>query len=205
MNPPTKLPPGTPNAFGFAAFNALSFQMVVGSPMILYAKGLGATATQLGLIAGMLPLLNVLQIPAARYVGRVGHKRFVLGGWSVRVGFIALMAAVPLSGRFLGQGGQLVAIMALLFLFNTSRGISACGWLPWITSIIPSSLRGKYLTRESAVANLASFGAFLLAGSITGMLAQWAPQIMSLGYDALLRIFRSELGMETLLLVLGAF
>ena len=54
------------------------------------------------------------------------------------------------------------------FLFNTSRGISACGWLPWITSIIPAAVRGKYLTRESAVANLASLLAFLLAAVVLG-------------------------------------
>lgn len=162
------MPEGITQAYGFAAFNALSFQMVVGSPMILYAKSLGATATQLGLIAGMLPLMNVLQIPAARFVGRVGHKRFVIGGWTVRVCFIALMVLVPLLGNRLGQGGQLVAILVLLFLFTTSRGISACGWLPWITSIIPRNVRGKFLTRESAVSNVASLGAFLLAAAVLG-------------------------------------
>ena len=162
----TTLPKGVRNAFGFSAFNALSFQMVVGSPMILYAKSLGATATQLGLIAGMLPLLNVLQIPAARYVGRVGYKRFVIGGWTMRICFIGMMVLVPLFGNFLGAGGQLMAILGLLFLFNTSRGISSCGWLPWITSIIPVAVRGKYLTRESAVGNLASLLAFFLAAAV---------------------------------------
>ncbi len=163
-----RLPAGVAHAYGFAAFNALSFQMIVGSPIILYAKSLEATATQLGLIAGMLPLLNVLQIPAARFVGRVGHKRFVIGGWSVRVAFIALMVAVPLCAGPLGKGGQLAAILVLLFLFNTSRGLSSCGWLPWITSIIPHALRGRYLTRESAVTNAASLVAFVLAASTLG-------------------------------------
>jgi len=162
------LPEGVAHAYGFAAFNALSFQMVVGSPMILYAKSLDATATQLGLIAGMLPLMNSLQIPAARFVGRIGHKRFVIGGWSARICFIVLMVLVPLSGDFLGHGGQLAAILGLLFLFNTSRGISACGWLPWITSIIPGPVRGKFLTTESGVANVASLVAFLLAAAVLG-------------------------------------
>jgi MFS family permease len=162
------MPAGVRNAYGFAACNALSFQMVIGSPMILYAKSLDASATVLGLIAGMLPLMNMLQIPAARFVGRVGHKRFVIGGWSVRICFIGLMVLVPLLGKSLGQGGQLAAILALLFFFNTSRGISACGWLPWITSIIPTAVRGRYLTSESGVSNLASFAAFMLAAAVLG-------------------------------------
>jgi len=45
------------NAFLFATFNALSFQIVLSSPMVLYAKSLGASATILGVIAGMMPLL----------------------------------------------------------------------------------------------------------------------------------------------------
>lgn len=165
---PHGLPKGVAHAYGFSAFNALSFQVIVGSPMILYAMSLDAPATLLGVIAGMLPLMNFLQIPAARYVGRVGHKRFVIGGWSMRVGFIVLMATVPLLAPLLGKNGQLAAILVLLFLFNASRGISVCGWLPWITSIIPQHVRGHYLTRESAVANFASLAAFVLAAIVLG-------------------------------------
>jgi hypothetical protein len=58
-------PPGLNHAFSFAAFNALSFQIVLGSPMVLYAKNLDATATVLGIISGMMPLLVIFQIPAA--------------------------------------------------------------------------------------------------------------------------------------------
>ena len=39
-----KYPPGLNNAFLFGTFNALSFQIVLGSPMVLYAKTLGASA-----------------------------------------------------------------------------------------------------------------------------------------------------------------
>ena len=41
-------PAGLHNAFPFSTFNALSFQIVLGSPMVLYAKTLGASATVLG-------------------------------------------------------------------------------------------------------------------------------------------------------------
>ena len=63
-------PPGWKYAFVFAGFNALSFQIVLSSPMILYAKSLGASATVLGIITGMMPLLVIFQIPAANYVSR---------------------------------------------------------------------------------------------------------------------------------------
>src|SRR6266567_6202494 len=89
---PPHFPPGLHNAFLFAAFNALSFQIVLASPMILYAKSLEASATVLGIIAGMMPLLVIFQIPAASHVNRIGYKRFVLGGWSTRVIFVFAVA-----------------------------------------------------------------------------------------------------------------
>ncbi|MFT5493446.1 MAG: hypothetical protein ACI8V5_003839, partial [Limisphaerales bacterium] len=89
---PGHFPEGISQVFTFVIFNAISFQMILGSPMLLYAKSLGATATVLGLIAGMTPLLVIFQIPAARHVSRVGYKKFVLAGWSTRVVFIFLMA-----------------------------------------------------------------------------------------------------------------
>src|SRR6266571_1004955 len=78
-------PPGLHNAFLFSGFNALSYPLVLSSPMVLYAKTLGASATVLGILAGMMPLLVIFQIPAAQYVSRVGYKKFVFAGWGIRV------------------------------------------------------------------------------------------------------------------------
>lgn len=161
-------PVGLSNAFLFALFNALSFQMVLGSPMILYARSLGASSTVLGIVAGMMPLLVILQIPAAQHVARVGYKRFVFSGWGLRVMFIFVMALVPLTGRFLDATNRLALVLMVLFAFNLSRGISSAAWLPWITELVPVRIRGKYLAGDAAFANLGSFLAFLLAALCLG-------------------------------------
>lgn len=165
---PERLDPGLRNAFWFATFNAFSFQMVLSSPMFLYARGLGAGATVLGLIAGMMPLLVILQIFSAPYVGRVGYKRFVYGGWTIRVMFICAMAVLPLLGGVLDKTTRLALLLAALFGFNFSRGVSSCGWLPWITALVPPSIRGRYLTVETAFVNLASFLVMILAAGALG-------------------------------------
>jgi len=46
--------------------------------------------------------------------------------------------------------------------------------------------------------------AFLFAGVITGLLAQWSPAIMGVSYDAINRIFLNNMGMQALLLLLIA-
>jgi MFS family permease len=158
----------------FSVFNALSFQVVLGSPMVLYAKSLEASATVLGIIAGMMPLLVIFQIPAASYIPRMGFKRFVFAGWGTRVMFIFAMALVPLTQGFLNTTTRLGLMLMLLFGFNLSRGISSCAWLPWITALVPSGLRGKYLARDAGVQNLASFVAFLVAaGCLAGEPRSW--------------------------------
>lgn len=167
-------PPGLHNAYLFSTFNALSFQIVLNSPMVLYAKTLGASATVLGIIAGMMPLLVIFQIPAASHIPRLGFRRFVYAGWGTRVMFIFGMALVPLTSIFLDHKSRLALLLLLLFGFNLSRGISSCAWLPWITALVPSPLRGKYLSRDAGVQNLASFITFLVAaGCLAGTPTDW--------------------------------
>jgi MFS family permease len=136
--------------------------------MVLYAKSLNASATVIGILVGMMPLLVIFQIPAAAYVPRVGYKKFVYVGWGLRVVFIAVMAFVPVVGAFLVAETRLAIILALSFLFNLSRGISSCGWLPWITSLTPVALRGRYLTGDAACMNAGSCLTFLIAGALLG-------------------------------------
>src|SRR6516165_7368826 len=108
-------PPGMHNAYLFSTFNALSYQIVLSSPMVLYAKTLEASATVLGIIAGMMPLLVIFQIPAANYIPRLGFKRFVYAGWGTRVMFIFAMALVPLTSVFFFIVPRLAIILILLF------------------------------------------------------------------------------------------
>jgi MFS family permease len=65
-------------------------------------------------------------------------------------------------------------MLMLLFCFNLSRGISSCAWLPWITLLVPPTIRGKYLSRDAAVQNSCSFVTFLVAaGSLVGTPGPW--------------------------------
>src|SRR3989442_9050555 len=52
------------------------------STLFPYTTLFRSTATVLGIIVGMMPLLVIFQIPAAQYVSRVGFKQFVFAGRS---------------------------------------------------------------------------------------------------------------------------
>jgi len=86
--------------------------------------------------------------------------------------FIFVMALVPLTGSFLTAPNRLALLLAVLFCFNLSRGISSCAWLPWITALVPPDLRGKYLVRDAAVQNISSFVTFLVSAAVLSGNAQ---------------------------------
>ncbi|MFQ3671389.1 MAG: MFS transporter [Verrucomicrobiia bacterium] len=142
------MPPGVWNAWVFQIFNSISFTMVLGAPILLYFKRLGASATILGIVLALSPLLNTLQIPAARYVERVGYKRFVVSGWTARCFLIVAMAGVAMLPEKIDAMTRMGLMLFLLFGYNALRGISVCGFMPWITQLVPERVRGRFVSLE---------------------------------------------------------
>lgn len=167
----TGFPKGVNHLFVFFFFNFLSCMIVMDSPIILYAESLGASATVVGLIQGITPLMVVFQIPAADHVARVGYKRFITTGWTLRLVFVLPLIAVPLLSEVLNPQSQLALVIGALIGFNLVRGIASTAWFPWITGIIPEKIRGRYLAVETASNNIGSLVALLLAAWYLGSAA----------------------------------
>ena len=149
----TGYPRGAFNAHLFSVFNAVSFQVIMGTPIILYAKSLGASSSVLGLIASFTPLMTVLQIPAAHYLGRYRFRDFVMMGWGLRTVLIYVLVLIPLAS-FLEASGKVLAVLVLLFFFNFLRGISSAAWMPWIAALIPEGVRGVFISRDQIAVHL---------------------------------------------------
>jgi len=166
-------PKGSFNAHWFNLCNAVSFQIILGAPIILYAQSIGASSTVLGIIASFTPLMTVFQLPAAQFLGRYGYKRFVLMGWSLRTIFIFLMAMVPLA-EFLDGTSKLAIILASLFVFNLLRGISTAAWMPWMAALIPEETRGRFLSLDQIFMYGGSLLALVASAVVmTGRVASW--------------------------------
>jgi len=172
------LPEGIHYAFLFQVFNSASFCLVIGMPMVLYFKSLGASATVLGIVQGLPALLVILQIPAARFVEQVGYRTFVLRGWAVRSLFILLVACVAALPGPMDALTRASATLFLLFCYNFSRGISTCGWLPWITQLVPERVRGRYVSLDQTC----GFSAIVVASVLAGLYLERVPG--NLGFAA---------------------
>lgn len=143
------MPKGYFNIHWFSFFNALTFQIILGAPLILYVKSLGASSTILGMVASFTPLATVLQLPAAKFLHIYGYRRFVLMGWGPRTVLIFFMASVPVLG-FWDNSTKLGLLIATLFLFSILRGAASAAWMPWIAALIPEELRTRFLSRDQA-------------------------------------------------------
>ena len=155
-------PAGALNVNGFSFFNAVSFQIVLGAPVILFAKSLGASSLVLGTIAALTPLLTILQLVAARFLHRTGYKRFVMAGWGARTVFTLCIAVLPLWPGLV-PGVRLWLLVGALFGFNLLRGFVAGAWLPWLTALVPPQVRGRFLSRDQAFMYLGCLVALLVS------------------------------------------
>ena len=72
--------------FGF--FNALTWQIAIGTPMVLFAERLGASSFQVGLVYSFVFLLTPVQVAATALLPHFGFKRVTLGGWGIRSFFL---------------------------------------------------------------------------------------------------------------------
>ncbi len=158
-----KMPAGVGNAYLFQVFNTMSYTIVLSTPMILYFKKLGAPATVLGIVLALPALLNILQVPAAQFVETMGYRAFVLRGWTLRAAFVLAMAGVALLPGKINALTRIALLLLLLFAYNASRGISLCGFLPWVTQWIPEEVRGRYVSRDQMSSALATLGTMILA------------------------------------------
>ncbi len=155
-------PRGSLNVNGFSFFNAVSFQIVLGPPVILYAKSLGASSLILGVIASLTPLLTMLQLVAVRFLHRIGYRQLFLAGWGVRTFFTFCVAVLPVVPG-LASSTRLIILVALLFIFNALRGFVSGAWLPWLTVLVPEDVRGRFLSRDQAFLQIGCLSALLIS------------------------------------------
>jgi MFS family permease len=167
------LPAGSLNINGFSFFNAVCFQIILGAPIVLYAKSLGATSFVLGVIAGFTPVLTVLQFAAARMLHRTGYRKLVLAGWGTRTVFSCVIALLPLWPG-IANPTRLWLLLGALFAFNALRGFASGAWLPWLTAIIPENVRGRFLSRDQAFMH---FGCFVALVASSWMISKQADAI----------------------------
>jgi hypothetical protein len=152
-----------PYCLRFSAFNTATWQIALGTPLVLFAEQLGATAGQVGLLTSLVLLLTPLQVLSTALLPRLGYQRLMLSGWGIRS--LLLFVPVVLAALAWGRGERpwmADVLVAAIFLFCFFRSVGLAALLPWFYAMIPVEVRGRYFARESVLIGVASVGVLVL-------------------------------------------
>ena len=135
----------------------------LGTPMVLFAEALGASALQVGLASSFLYLVLPVQVLATASLARLGYKRQMVMGWWIR----ALFLLVPL-GLALYAPQPPASWMADLFVasvlgFCLLRAFGTAAHLPWMAAILPVEVRGRFFATDHMLTSGLGVGTLLPA------------------------------------------
>lgn len=132
----------------FTALNALSFEILAGQILILFAREVGASLADIGLLAALLPLASVIQPAIAPLINLYGPRRLMLAGWSARTVVSILLFLVPVAAAAGGASVATQLLLAIMLGFYLCRALGMSSWLPILQEIVLPEDRGLYLSRQ---------------------------------------------------------
>jgi len=160
--------PGRRYLYLFQSFNALSYWIILGSPIVLLTLWLGGDSRAVGIVSSIMPFLTILQIPSTRYIARLGYQRAMLAGWTSRTTIILGLVFLPFLKGIWSPERLILILVIFLFSWSFLRGMANASWLPWLKELIPPEQRGRYFAGENVCIQVMSLIILFLSGLILG-------------------------------------
>ena len=154
--------------FGF--FNALTWQIGIGTPMVLFAERLGASSFQVGLAYSFVFLLTPVQVAATALLPRYGFKRLSLGGWSARSLFLAIPIGLALLAPDIGRPWMINTLIWRVFFFCFFRSIGTAAMTTWFIGFLPPGVRGRYFANDQFLSGIAGVGTLIACSVLFALL-----------------------------------
>jgi MFS family permease len=159
----------------FSFFNAMTWQIAIGTPLVLFAEQLGASADQVGLAYSLVFLLTPVQILSTALLPRFGYKRLMLGGWGIRSFLLLVPITLAVLAPQIGVRPWMAsALIGAIFFFCLFRAIGLAANLPWFYAIIPPTVRGRYFSNDSVLAGVSSVLTLVVCAGLFAVLPVYA-------------------------------
>ena len=144
--------------------------LVGGAFLIGFALALGANNFQIGLLAALPPLGQLMQIPAVFLIRKVGKRKPVVLGFTAlsRLVWLAI-AAIPLVSI---DAGSFSAVAVLVLLTSGLGTVGGIAWVSWMRDLIPQQIMGRFFSRRMVFTNSVALVASVAAGWLVDQLAQ---------------------------------
>ena len=150
----------------FSFLNVISFQLLTGNIITLYALRLGAGAFLVGLLFSFVPMAQLLPFAGRYIVKRLGAVRTMGYFWLARYILMLPLLFAPLFAEGDKPGAGIVLIITGVIGFNLARGIGITGHNPIIGGITTPAERGAFLARSQIIIHVGA----ILTGVATAVL-----------------------------------
>lgn len=172
----TRSPELHPHRHGlyFAFFHALNWQVVIGTPTVLFMQQLGADAFQVGLVFAWTFLLTPAQVLATAWLPRLGFKRLTLLGWNARAWFLLAPLGLAVFAPTRPASWMIMSMILAMFGYNLTRAVGAAALTPWLYQLVPENIRGRYWATDQILAALAGLGILILCALLFALLPPYA-------------------------------
>lgn len=173
---PTSNPELYPYRHGlyFAFFHALNWQVVIGTPTVLFMQQLGANPFQVGLVFAWTFLLTPVQVLATALLPRLGFKRLTLFGWTARAWFLLAPLGLALLAPTQPASWMITSMILAMFCYNLNRAVGTAGLTPWLYQLVPENIRGRYWATDQILAALAGLGILIICALLFAVLPPYA-------------------------------
>ena len=165
--PPSSPPDDAARRRGLRAYQAdgvcsqVRDALLSGPILVGYALLLGASNTEVGLLAALGPMTQVLQLPTVALIERWRRRKAICiwgaaVGRTTSLGLLVLPWAVP-------SGARVPALFAVLLVVAAFGTVAGAAWNPWMRDFLPEQNRNRVVARRMAIAT--GIGAPLALGA----------------------------------------
>lgn len=151
-------------------FGAIWFNVTNGAPLTLFAKGLGATPLQFGILAALPYVAALFSVLGSLVVESTGErKRVFLDAHYIQRSLWFVIATVPLAMvSWYGPAASPRAVTVFLGLMCVMYACGATGgpaWVSWMADVVPHRIRGAFFARRRQWGIVTAVPAALLVGA----------------------------------------
>lgn len=166
----------------FSFFNASTWLIGLGTPMVLLATELGANSFEVGLAYSFVFLLLPVQIVATAFLPRMGYKKQIMLAWAARGTSLVIPFYIALLGPVEPQRWMVHAMILSAFLFSFFRTFGSCALPPMMYAILPDNVRGKFFSTDQAIIGIAGIVTLVLFAGLFSFVPTYTAFATQYGY-----------------------
>jgi MFS family permease len=150
-------------------FGAVWATTVSGAPVTQFARSMGMSEFQFGLLSASPYLASLISLPTSLWIERSGKRKriFFLGNYLQRLLWIpiALIPFFMLSHYGMGAASSAVwMFLVMMFLMYALGNVGGPAWVSWMADIVPDRARGRYFSNRRMLGILTAVPATIFAG-----------------------------------------